>query len=280
MGTTARRDARIGPTAHYTAYVWHRLGLPHARAFATARGRALYWALRCTLELPLTLARDVPRMTEYLEMRHVTLEREIEALDPDVVVEIGAGLSRRGVTFAADRGVRYVEVDLPHMVEAKRRLVEKLPDDVRRRALAGLEQASFDVLDDGFGEWLSRRIAGAKRPVVVAEGLLAYFDFAERARLVRAVREAFRRSGGEGAMLVDLRHREGGPVVEFAAEALRGAIRIATRGRGAGPDYPTLDAARGLFLDAGFARAESRGVEHLPHMAHLRVPSRIWIARG
>ena len=21
---------RIGPTAHYTAYVWHRLGLPHA----------------------------------------------------------------------------------------------------------------------------------------------------------------------------------------------------------------------------------------------------------
>ena len=36
------RVRRIGPTAHYTGYVWQRLGMPHAELFSTKTGAVLY----------------------------------------------------------------------------------------------------------------------------------------------------------------------------------------------------------------------------------------------
>lgn len=46
--------AKIAPTAHYTAYAWRVLGLPHAEHFATPLGKRLFRAYRL-LELPATL---------------------------------------------------------------------------------------------------------------------------------------------------------------------------------------------------------------------------------
>ncbi|MFK7991610.1 MAG: hypothetical protein AB8I08_36675, partial [Sandaracinaceae bacterium] len=70
----SRHDDKIAPTAHYTAYVWHRLGLPHARWFATPKGAAMFWAFRALGEGLGTLHPRVPSMTQYLEMRHRAIE--------------------------------------------------------------------------------------------------------------------------------------------------------------------------------------------------------------
>ncbi|RYE87297.1 MAG: hypothetical protein EOO75_14665, partial [Myxococcales bacterium] len=114
-------DHKIGPTAHYTAHAWSRLGLPHARAFATPLGAALFWGFRLTAEVPVAWLPGLPTLEQYLAMRHLTIDAALDAARPDLLVELGAGLSRRGVTWALDRGVEVVEVDLPAMVEAKRR---------------------------------------------------------------------------------------------------------------------------------------------------------------
>ena len=91
---------QIGPTAHYTAYAWHRLGLPYAQYFVTPTGAALYWGFRMTGEWAMDLSPRVPNMLEYLGYRHLMIESALKRIEPDTVVEIGAGLSRRGTTWA------------------------------------------------------------------------------------------------------------------------------------------------------------------------------------
>lgn len=272
------RDVKIGPTAHYTAYVWHRLGMPHAELFATPMGRNLFWGFRAMGEWIAAASRSIPSMVQYLEMRHRLIEENLHDIGPDHVIEIGAGLSRRGITWAADHGVTYTEVDLPHMIEAKRRALEAASADVRDRAAGKLTHEARDVLGDEFGAFLAQRLAGAERPVIIAEGLLGYFALPERTRIVAAVCEGLREAGG-GAFLCDLRAREGGAAVATAAEILKAGISVITRGRGVREDFDSHDDVRRFFADTGFDSAEPVSLASLPHLQGVKSPARVWRAR-
>lgn len=271
--------AEIAPTAHYTAYAWHRLGFPHAEHFVTAKGRRLFWSFRAAGEWLAVLHPTVPSMLQYLELRHRCIEHALDQADPDRVVEIGAGLSRRGLTWAADRGVDYVEIDLPHMVEAKQRMIaERVPAAVRSRARDRLRHEAVDVTGPGFQAWLEKTLGGASRPLVVSEGVLGYFDRGERERVARAVARAL---GGRGSFVCDLRSKEGGHSVAAAAMLLRSGIWLVTRGRGAREDFPSRAAIASYFEQAGFVRSAPIGAEQAaPHLAKLRTPARVWQASG
>ncbi len=274
----SERDTKIGPTAHYTAYVWHRLGMPHAEHFATAKGRGLFWSFRLAGEWIALALPTHPSMEQYLEMRHRALEKVLFDEQPDCVVELGAGLSRRGLTWAADHGVRYVEVDLPHMVDAKRKTIQtRVPAIVRSRAADLLSHVSMDVLSDGLIDELGSVLAGARRPVVLAEGLLGYFPMDERAQIVARIRQALTRAGG-GKFACDLRAAEGGAAVATAAKALRGAVWIATRGRGLRKDFESHAQVREFFRTAGFASVETVDISEVsPELNRVKSPARVWL---
>lgn len=269
------RDAKIAPTAYYTAYVWKRLGLPHADLFATARGAAMFWGFRAGGEWIAAITPQVPSMTQYLALRHRLIEARLAALRPDRVVEIGAGLSRRGITWALDHGVDYVEVDLPHMIAAKRARLLAANARVRGALDTRLQLIARDVLAPDFGGWLAATLAGAERPAVIAEGLLTYFPMPERLAVVRAVAEGL---AGRGAFLCDLRSREGGAAIAAAATVLRAGIRAVTRGRGAREDFASVDAIRAFFHEAGLS-AEPVARSLVPELATVPSPMRVWDAR-
>ena len=67
-------DARIAPTAHYTAYIWHRLGLPYAELFVTPEGRRLFWTFRLAGEWIAAASPSLPSMVQYLELRHRVID--------------------------------------------------------------------------------------------------------------------------------------------------------------------------------------------------------------
>lgn len=276
---TNDRDARIAPTAYYTSYVWHWLGLPYAELFATPRGRRLFWSLRLAGEGLLALSPRLPSMAQYLALRHRTIDWALHDLRPDRIVELGAGLSRRGVTFAADHGVRYLEVDLPHMIAEKRRLLEsRAPRRLLERLEGRLTQHAVDVTAPDAPARLGELLAGARRPAVLGEGLFGYFPLDERGQLFRSIATALAAAGG-GTLLAELRSSEGGIPIAAGARALRGAIWLVTRGRGAAEDYQTPADVRAALLAAGFAAAEPVPPERaVPDLAHLRVPTRVWRA--
>lgn len=271
--------AQIAPTAHYTAYVWHRLGFPHAEHFATSRGRRLFWSFRAAGEWVAVVHPTLPSMSQYLELRHRCIEHALDEARPDRIVEIGAGLSRRGLTWSADRGVDYIELDLPHMVAAKRELIAaRVPASVRNRASGRLRHEAVDVLGSDFEGWLKKALHGAQRPIVIAEGVLGYFELPERARVARSICNAL---DGRGAFLCDLRAAEGGSSVAAAAKLLRGGIWLVTRGRGIREDFSSTGAVEQYFAEASFGEAVSISVERAaPHLAALRSPGRVWRASG
>lgn len=272
------RDERIAPTAHYTAYVWKRLGLPHAELFATPRGAHLFWGFRAAGEWAAAASGRVPSMEQYLGLRHRLIEAALEEHAPGHVVELGAGLSRRGLTWAADRAVPFTEIDLPHMVQAKRALLERASPEVRRRAEAHLRIEEGDVLDPALGDRLRRLLAGVRRPAVVAEGLVGYFAPDERHRIVRSVREGLS-DAADGIFLCDLRTRDAGRALGPAVKAMRLGIRLVTRGRGIRSDFADDAEVRAFFTQGGFPQADKLEASRLPDLAHLRFPSAVWRAR-
>lgn len=274
------RDAKIGPTAHYTAYVWKRLGMPHAELFATARGARLFWAFRLAGEGLMAASPRVPSMEQYLALRHRLMEEALQAHAPDRIVELGAGLSRRGVTWAADHQVPYVEVDLPSMIHAKRVLwTQRAPAELRARVGDRLTLVEGDILDPAFAETLRGYLADARRPAVIAEGVVGYFDRPERRRILTAVAAAVGRAE-HGIFLCDLRTRQAVQAVGPAMAALRAGIRIATRGRGARPDFEDDDDVRTTFQSAGFASVDKLDAARLPDLRHLSFPTAVWRAQG
>lgn len=275
----SERDAAIAPTAHYTAHVWQRLGLPYASVFATKEGARLFWGLRLLGEWVTLLTPGVPTMVEYLAQRHLLIEAALDDLGPDRIVELGAGLSRRGVTWAVDRSVPYLEVDLPHMVRAKQSALDlHLPPRLRADVRARLELASFDVLGADFPDWLTARFGAARRPVVVAEGLVGYFAPEERARLATGIARALAGVGG-GAFVCDLRSNEGGRAIARARHGLELGIKLVTRGRGSRADFASADEVRSFFARAGFRDAAPIEPTRVPRVAQIPSPARIWVAR-
>jgi O-methyltransferase involved in polyketide biosynthesis len=267
--------ARIGPTAHYTAYVWKQLGLPHAELFATRTGAALYWTFFAAGEWTTRLSRRVPSMRQYLEYRHRLIEAVADAFDTDCLVEIGAGLTRRGVTWALDRGTRSIEIDLPHMAAAKREALQ------RSGIAAELhEVVDGDVLDPEFGARLHELVAGTQRPLVIAEGLLSYFDAPGRALVFAAVAEGLR--GTAGALLCDLHSADAQAEYGRAASVLKLAIGVVTRRKRALDPYATRDDLVAAVRAGGFADVEIVDAHaHLaaqPRLADVSSPAHIVLA--
>lgn len=274
----------IGPTGHYTAYVWYRLGLPYAELFRTRRGAALYWGGRVGGEWLTEFSSRVPSMWQYLGHRHLLIEAQLRRLRPDLIVELGAGLSRRGVTWAVDHGVRYVEVDLPHMIEAKREKLTRAPASVQAVLGDKLLLTSRNILEPSFAGELRALIAGARRPVVIMEGVLMYFAWPDRVQVLESICAGLREAGG-GDFLCDLqtrdREHEAGP----APELLRRGIKMVTRGRGVAPPWNDWRHVETFFEDRGFDEVRpllaKDFVEEDRRLARMRSPGyMLWATVG
>ena len=88
---------RVGPTAHYTSYVWARNGLSHPE-LETREGRLLFDSLQPAMLV--SRAAGGPTLEAYLLARHraidALLERAIDAGRVSQVIEVAAGLSSTG----------------------------------------------------------------------------------------------------------------------------------------------------------------------------------------
>ncbi len=173
-------SASISPTAHYTSLVWYRNGLSHP-VLSSRTGRLLHLALR-PLNWIYERFSQHPSLDMMLLARHQLidhlLEQRIEDGRVTQVLEIASGFSARGLRFAAkyaDRGLVYVEADLPDQAARKRALLEG----------AGLlapnhQVVVIDALADEGPDALVKVAARCFREdqglVILTEGLLGYFD--------------------------------------------------------------------------------------------------------
>jgi O-methyltransferase involved in polyketide biosynthesis len=193
-------------------------------------------------------------------------------------VELGAGLTQRTVEWALDRGVDSVDVDLPAMIAVKRSALAKLPSSLQARLAAKHRTLAADVLAPEADAVLDDALAGATKPVVLAEGLVSYFDDAGRTKLFATVAAALARNGG-GHFIADLHTADAQAKMGGATKTLRSAIRVITRRKQALAPFADEAALGDALLHAGFAgwriaRREDY-VAQKPALARTRSPAHI-----
>lgn len=245
---------RIGPTAHYTGYVWARNGLSH-HELATTEGRILFESLQPAMLV--SRAVGGPTLEAYLLARHraidAPLERAIEDGGVTQVIEIACGLSPRGWRFANRYGerLRYIEADLPEMAARKRAALERMG------SLGAHHQVrEMDALkDDGPGSLaaVTAELDDRRGLAIITEGLLGYLP-------TDAVDGIWRRSARaldsfpEGRYISDLHL---GGAVTPPVQAFRLLLSAFVRGR-VHLHFTDAAGAEAALHAAGFASAQVR----------------------
>ncbi len=117
------------------------------------------------------------------------IEREVQQ-GADMVINLAAGLDSRPYRMQLPASLRWIEIDLPNMLNYKQEIL------AAERPVCALERVPLDLKDTAGRRALFQRLAGeAKHVVVISEGLIIYFDVDEAAELARdlAACSSFRR---------------------------------------------------------------------------------------
>jgi O-methyltransferase involved in polyketide biosynthesis len=153
-----------------------------------------------------------------------------------------------------------------------------LADVLRSRLASKHRTLAADVLAPEAAVVLDDALAGAKKPVVLAEGLVSYFDIAGRTKLFATIASALARNGG-GHFIADLHTKDAQAKMGGATKTLRSAIRVITRRKNALDPFADEAALGEALLSAGFtdwriAKPEPYVVQK-PVLAHARSPAHI-----
>lgn len=266
-------------TALYTSETWRWAGFAEADLLATAQGRGVFRATNAALGAAGLLRRDLPSLRHGLAQRHALLDQVVARSGCRQVIELAAGLSRRGAALSADAGLRYVEVDLPPVVARKRELLGRTERGRGVLARPNLELVGADVAEVE----LSGLVAADGPVLVLAEGLLMYLDAAEqRALWERVARLVARRPGS--AFAFDLVPASEQPRPGRVGRTLEGLMRRFTGGRTFERDQRSRGELSAELRGAGFEGVETlepgalpAGWE-VPH-ASLRTQILVWCCR-
>jgi O-methyltransferase involved in polyketide biosynthesis len=245
----AAGNQRIGVTAYYTSHAWIEARFEYAHLFETTGGRLMYKAMEPLFQLLGFLGPAVRLHNEYLFVRHYALEARLRQLRPSCIVEVGAGLSPRGIAFAAaDPDLRYIETDLPTLVRTKRKVLGLF------HAPPNYFLGSADLLADDFIECLPQAPRPGDRVVVVTEGVTDYLKMSEKRAAFRNIRTLLLGQGG-GRYLLDLYAREHFPNLPLLTQTF-----VRTLGRMVGRSFEDqlfdrVDDARRFLIDCGFDTA-------------------------
>jgi O-methyltransferase involved in polyketide biosynthesis len=228
-------------------------------AFAK-QAAALLWNDSVPAELAHAMtAENARRRLRHFENRYRSLDRLIEQAGCPNVLEIGSGLSFRGLELARTSPTHYVDTDLPALIALKAELVARLhPGPL----LGTLRVEALDALD---GEAFQSMVATIPDgPLSIAnEGLLVYLDEREKARLAANVRKALTERGGRWLTADVYLKNPGGssPTVGYGrSRAFIDAHRVEQN------KFSDWGAAERFFNDAGFQVVEKLAHQHPLHV--------------
>jgi O-methyltransferase involved in polyketide biosynthesis len=268
----------LSVTALYTNGAWTWAGLPGADLLASREANATFDATNLVLAIGGAIV-SAPSLRCSLVQRHVMIDHLLAQAGARHVLELAAGLSRRGVAVSADPDVTYTEVDRAPVIDRKRRLLERTPAGRAALARPNLRLVAADLADAPLAELVT---APAGAPLfVIAEGLLMYLDAAAQRALCARVRGLF--DGRPGTFVFDLVPVGERPRAGRIGRVLGWALGRATGGAGFADDARTRDDIAADLRGLGFAveLVEPRdvaGAWNLPH-AGVRTQQLVYVCR-
>jgi O-methyltransferase involved in polyketide biosynthesis len=274
----------LSVTALYTCGTWAWAGLPGAELFDHVDAQRVFGATNAALAVAKPFFGKATSLKHSLVQRHVMIDRLLAESGAKVVLEIAAGLSRRGAAFTrADAALGYVELDRPHVVAKKRELAAR--SEAGRAALANprWRLVGGDAADASL-PGLVAEVPGvpADAPLfVIAEGLFMYLDAAQQRGLWERVRELF--SGRDGVFVFDLVPAIEQPRPGLVGRGLEWTMKRFTGGQAFERDTRSRDDLARELAACGFTveLVEPRTAPARWQLPHLDVPTQqlLFVAR-
>jgi O-methyltransferase involved in polyketide biosynthesis len=242
----------LSVTALYTSAAWSWGDLPNAHLFDHAQARRVFRVVNAVLGVTRPFTGSRGPLPVALLHRHTFIDALLRVERARRVLELAAGLSRRGVTFSADPLVEYVEVDRPDVVAAKRRLLERSAQGRAALGRPNFRLVAADVQSTSLDELAPR---DGSELFVIAEGLLMYLEADAQRALARDV--AARLRDGGGAFVFDFVPPREQPLPGRVGRGLGWAMKRMTGGRGFAEDERTRAEVTEDLLRRGFDRVEA-----------------------
>jgi O-methyltransferase involved in polyketide biosynthesis len=239
-------------TALYTSAAWSWGRLPNAELFDHADARRVFRVVNAVLGVSRPFIGLRAPLELSLLHRHTLIDALLRASGARRVLELAAGLSRRGVTFSEDPAFDYTEVDRPHVVASKRALLER-----SEAGRAALGRSNFHLTA---ADALEARLDELSPPdgaplFVIAEGLLMYLESNAQAKLGRAV--AARLADAGGTFVFDFVPPSELPPPGAVGRSLDWAMRRMTGGKGFVKDARSRDRIAADLASCGFDSVET-----------------------
>lgn len=240
-------EGDLSVTALYTAETWKWGKLRGADLFSTPESRLVFRITNWALAIAKCFRWGLASLRISLLHRHLMIDRLVSDFQPDVVVEIASGLSRRGFTMSENSSLRYVEVDLPAVIARKRALIESHPNAKHASSRPNWILIAGDAREID----LFALIGNPERAVCIAEGLFMYLDQQQQHATWQRIAEAL--AGATAGMFVfDLVPHVEQPKPGLIGRSLESLMKRFTGGRGFEQDTRGREQVRAELLACGF----------------------------
>lgn len=223
-------------TALYTSGTWSWAGFPGAELLESTDAARVFSVTNGVVWLAGWFMTG-PSLKHSLVQRHALIDHLTEQSND--IVELAAGLARRGTHRSAEPGVRYVEIDMPHVVAHKEGLLERTEAGRAVLARDNFQRLGHDLTDFDLAPLLG------PGTTVIAEGLLMYLDAA-------AQRTLFGRAVHAGRFVFDLVPPAEQPEPGWVGRLLANLMQRFTGGKGFIADQRTREDIVADLKSAGF----------------------------
>jgi O-methyltransferase involved in polyketide biosynthesis len=240
--TVTRDFTSVSPSAKWMILLKGHTNIPFAREVAE-------W-----LEFPAKYVPDFKKRdftfwasTLGLERRYYSINQLLDDLLIGNILELSSGYSFRGLAYARQKGIHYIDTDLTEVIAAKKEILDSIKKD--RSDLSGkLELLPLNALDkDGFQEIISHFPPG--EVVVVNEGLLGYLVRQEKEVLCSIVHAVLKERGGYWITAdIGLKNKESKLGLQFTDEIKEFNKQQDTEGN----SFESFKEAESFFNDMGF----------------------------
>ena len=181
----------ISPTAKLVAYYRQFANVPYAREVVR------YTDAEQVARDLLVTGSSLARAAASTGARYHCIMREVQQVGIDQVLELGSGLSLRGLAVTRARPeVIYVETDLPGMHAEKMAVLERILDQEGQPAPPNLHCLTANALRWNELLRVAEHLDPARPVAVVHEGMAQYLKLDEKRVLAGHVRKLLERFGG------------------------------------------------------------------------------------
>jgi O-methyltransferase involved in polyketide biosynthesis len=129
-----------------------------------------------------------------LEGRYWSIDQLLNDLTIKNILELSSGYSFRSLEYTQQKGVHYIDTDLPELIDAKKEFIKRLKKDALN-SNGKLELLPLNALDkNNFREIIGNFSKG--EVAIVNEGLLGYLNKPEKEKLCSIIHEILMEQGG------------------------------------------------------------------------------------